>query len=330
MKIALTGDRPSGSLHLGHYIGSLKTRIELQKNHDMMIMIADLQAMTDYFNKPNIIQENVLNVVKDYISSGISPDISTIFLQSNVRSLSQITIYFMNLVSFARVRRNPTVKQELKSKDFKDNATCGFICYPISQAADILAFNSDVVPVGKDQLPMIEQANEIAETFNRIYKKEVLKKCLAKLSVFPKLMGIDGQNKASKSLNNAIFLSDSSEIVKQKVMNMYTDPNHIKITDPGNVQNNMVFHYLDAFYEDKNHLKELKKAYQKGGLGDVFLKNLLFDVLENLLNPIRQKRATINDNDATEILINGTKKAEKIANETLLRMEEAMSFKLSI
>lgn len=320
----LSGDRPTGHLHLGHYVGSLKRRLELQDNNKTYIMIANVQALTDYYDNPRKIHENILNVMEDYISVGLDPAKSIIFLQSEIKSLFEMTVYFMNLVTVSRAQRNPTVKGELEQKSFKNHISCGFLCYPISQAADILAFKTDIVPVGKDQEPMIEQTNEIVDQFNKIYNSNVLKRCKTLLGTTPKLLGIDGQCKASKSLNNAIFLNDSDEAIKNKVFAMYTDPNHIRVQDPGKIEGNVVFHYLDAFYDKKEHLEELKTEYQKGGLGDVTLKNILYNILLEFLEPIRQRRLKINEKDLIEILAEGSKKANLIANNTLGNMQEVM------
>ncbi len=327
MSIILTGDRPTGPLHLGHFVGSLQNRLELQKNNKLFIMIADIQALSDHFKNPSIIQKNILQVLEDYLSIGLNPDQCCFFLQSQIHELGMLTIYFMNLVSLNRVLRNPTVKTELKNKDFEKNIPCGFACYPISQAADILLFNADIIPVGKDQLPMIEQTNEIAAKFNETYNVNIFKECKAMLGDFPKLMGIDGKNKCSKSLNNAIFLNDDIQTVKQKVMQMYTDPDHIKVSDPGKIEGNMVFHYLDIFSENKEEIQELKVHYKKGGLGDVFLKNKLINVIENLLQPIREKRLSIKKDDLTQILQEQTEKAKIIAKESFEKINQAI-FKL--
>jgi tryptophanyl-tRNA synthetase len=324
-KIILTGDRPSGALHLGHYVGSLKNRVQMQNEFQTYIIIANLQAMTDYFDRPEQIRENINSLVKDYIACGIDPNVSTIFVQSKVKALPIMTMYFMNLVSLARVRRNPTVKEELERKEFKNNVNCGFVCYPISQAADILAFDADIVPVGKDQKPMIEQTNEIVDSFNFLYKDDVFKKCKAVFGQTAKLMGIDGKAKASKSLGNAISLSDTEEILKQKVFSMYTDPMHLKVQDPGRVEGNMVFHYLDAFY-DEVKTRELREHYEKGGLGDMVLKKLLFDVLQEFLEPIRQKRKNVTQDDIDGILFQGNKRANEKADSVLERMERSMKF----
>lgn len=328
MSIILSGDRPTGHLHLGHYVGSLRKRLELQEQgHEIYIMIANIQALTDYYDNPSKIHDNIYNVLEDYLAVGLDPNNSTLFLQSSVQALFEMTVYFMNFVTLSRVQRNPTVKTELKQKSFKNNITCGFLCYPISQAADILAFQTDIVPVGKDQEPMIEQANEVADQFNSIYGCSVFRNCQVLLGETSKLVGIDGKAKASKSLNNAIFLTDSNEVIKEKVYSMYTDPNHIRVQDPGNVENNVVFQYLDAFYEDFEHLADLKEHYRKGGLGDVAIKALLYDVLLKFFEPIRERRGKINEKDLKEILHKGNDAANAKAFQTMKAMREVMCVK---
>lgn len=329
-KIILTGDRPTGKLHLGHYVGSLKNRVKLQEeeNTKMYIMIADQQALTDNAENPQKIIDSVIEVALDYLAVGIDPKKTTIFLQSQVPQLAELTVYYMNLVTLARVQRNPTVKQELKSKDFGESIPTGFLTYPISQAADITAFKATHVPVGEDQKPMLEQTREIVRDFNRIYKKEVLVE--PEIVLPPKnmgrLIGIDGSGKMSKSLNNGIYLSDSKEKVKEKIMKMYTDPNHIKVSDPGKVEGNVVFTYLDIFDKNKEELEELKKQYQKGGLGDVKLKLRLNEIMQEILEPIRNKRKELEkDKDKVyEILKKGSEEARKIAGQTLKEVKTAM------
>ena len=337
--IILTGDRPTGNLHLGHYIGSLKNRVKLQNegNYDKMyIMIADAQALTDNFDNPKKIQDNLYNVMLDYLSVGLDPNKVTFFIQSQVSELTELTFYYMNLVTLSRLQRNPTVKNEIRQKSFKESIPTGFLCYPISQTADITAFKANVIPVGNDQLPMIEQANEIVNTFNRIYG-ETLIKCeayLEKNEIAQRLPGLDGNAKMSKSLNNGIFLSDSSEEVYKKVMSMYTDENHIRIDDPGKVEGNMVFTYLDVFstddqikkYSDFNSLDDMKKKYQEGGLGDVKIKKILYSILEELLTPIREKRKYYENNMdvVKDILKKGTMQARKEAQKTLEEVKRSI------
>lgn len=322
--VSLTGDRPTGKLHLGHYIGSLKSRVELQNSYDQYVMIADTQALTDYFENPQKISDNIFEVVSDYLAVGIDPNLSTIFIQSQVSALPELMMYYMNLVTVSRLERNPTVKTELAQKNFATSVPAGFLCYPVGQAADITAFKAEIVPVGEDQLPLIEQTNEIVRKFNRIYNTGCLKEAKAHLSKTSRLVGIDGKAKASKSLNNAIFLSDSPEIIKQKVFAMYTDPDHLKISDPGKTEGNVVFEYLDAFHPDKNENRSLKSQYLKGGLGDTVLKSLLNDILQSLLQPIRAKRESIKKEYLLDICIEGTKKAQKIANSTLTEVKNAI------
>lgn len=339
MNIILTGDRPTGKLHLGHYIGSLKNRVKLQNegNYDeMYIMIADSQALTDNFDNPTKVRDNVLNVALDYLSVGIDPEKVTIFIQSQVPALTELSFYYMNLVTVSRLSRNPTVKNEIKEKNFEKSIPVGFFCYPISQAADITAFKANIVPVGNDQLPMIEQANEIVLSFNRIYG-ETLVPCKAVLNdnkIAQRLPGLDGNAKMSKSLGNGIYLSDTSEDVYKKVMSMYTDPNHIRIEDPGKVEGNMVFTYLDVFandeqinkYSEYKTLDEMKRAYQNGGLGDVKIKKVLYNVLEETLIPIREKRKYYEEHIelVKDVLKKGTKNANIKANNTLKEVKKAI------
>ncbi len=325
-KIILTGDRPTGPLHIGHYVGSVANRVKMQNEYDQNIIIADLQALTDYYDRPEVIRKNILEVTIDYLSVGIDPKKSVIFLQSKIPQIAEMTCYFLNLVTWNRLKHNPTVKQEIKQKRFQDATPAGFMVYPVSQAADITAFKADVVPVGDDQFPMIEQTNEIVKKFNRIYKKDVLKEVEAVVPKVSRLPGIDGSAKMSKSLNNAIYLSDPQEVVRKKVMSMYTDPNHLRVEDPGKVEGNPVFTYLDVFDEDKEKLREMKEHYQRGGLGDVVCKKRLFEVLDNLLEPIRQKRKELEkDKDyVMDIILQGSIIAEKKASQTLKQVKEAM------
>lgn len=339
MNIILTGDRPTGKLHLGHYIGSLKNRVVLQNegNYDeMYLMIADSQALTDNFDNPKKVRDNIINVALDYLSVGIDPKKVNIFIQSQVPALTELSFYYMNLVTVSRLQRNPTVKNEIKEKSFEKSIPVGFFCYPISQAADITAFKANIIPVGNDQLPMLEQTNEIVSSFNRIYG-ETLVPCKAILNenkIAQRLPGLDGNAKMSKSLNNGIYLSDPSDIIYKKVMSMYTDPNHIKVEDPGKVEGNMVFTYLDVFssdeqiskYSEYKTLDEMKKAYEKGGLGDVKIKKVLYNVLEEILSPIREKRKYYEEHldEVYSILKEGTNKANKKANKTLKEVKKAI------
>ena len=339
MNIILTGDRPTGKLHLGHYIGSLKNRVVLQNegNYDeMYLMIADSQALTDNFDNPKKVRDNIINVALDYLSVGIDPKKVNIFIQSQVPALTELSFYYMNLVTVSRLQRNPTVKNEIKEKSFEKSIPVGFFCYPISQAADITAFKANIIPVGNDQLPMLEQTNEIVSSFNRIYG-ETLVPCKAILNenkIAQRLPGLDGNAKMSKSLNNGIYLSDPSDIIYKKVMSMYTDPNHIKVEDPGKVEGNMVFTYLDVFssdeqisrYSEYKTLDEMKKAYEKGGLGDVKIKKVLYNVLEEILSPIREKRRYYEEHldEVYSILKEGTNKANEKANKPLKEVKKAI------
>ena len=339
MNIILTGDRPTGKLHLGHYIGSLKNRVALQNegNYDeMYLMIADSQALTDNFDNPKKVRDNIINVALDYLSVGIDPKKVNIFIQSQIPALTELSFYYMNLVTVSRLQRNPTVKNEIKEKSFEKSIPVGFFCYPISQAADITAFKANIIPVGNDQLPMLEQTNEIVSSFNRIYG-ETLVPCKAILNenkIAQRLPGLDGNAKMSKSLNNGIYLSDPSDVIYKKVMSMYTDPNHIKVEDPGKVEGNMVFTYLDVFssdeqiskYSEYKTLDEMKKAYEKGGLGDVKIKKVLYNILEEILSPIREKRKYYEEHldEVYSILKEGTNKANKKANKTLKEVKKAI------
>lgn len=329
-KIVLTGDRPTGPLHLGHYIGSLKTRLELQESdeYSQFIMIADAQALTDNADNPEKVRQNVLQVALDYLAVGLDPAKSTIFIQSAISELAELNLFFLNLVTLARLQRNPTVKNEMIQKGFGANVPAGFLTYPVSQAADITAFKGTVVPVGDDQIPILEQVNEIIRRFNLIYGngQDVLVECKALLSNTARLSGIYGKAKASKSLNNAIFLSDSAVDLKNKVMGMYTDSNHLKVSDPGSIEGNIVFEYLDAFDPDYEAVSEMKKHYQRGGLGDTICKKRLIDVLEELLSPIRSKREVLAQNPEAimKILEEGTIRARILAKQTMAEVRKAM------
>lgn len=329
-KVILTGDRPSGKLHLGHYVGSLKSRVRLQENpeNEMFIMIADQQALTDNAKNPKKVRQSIIQVALDYLAVGLDPSKSTIFLQSQIPQLAELTVYYLNLVTVSRLERNPTVKSEIKQKAFNQSVPAGFLVYPVSQVADITAFNATHVPVGDDQKPMLEQARELTRDFNRIYQTETL--------VEPELMlpdkgqgrliGIDGKGKMSKSLNNGIYLSDSADEVQKKVMKMYTDPNHIKIEDPGQVEGNVVFTYLDVFDKNKEKVEKLKEDYRAGGLGDVKIKRYLIEVLEGILKPIRERRKKYEGNEKyiLDMLKEGSKYAESIAADTLDDVKTAM------
>lgn len=325
-KVILTGDRPTGALHLGHYVGSLKSRIELQHTYNQYIMIADAQALTDNAKTPEKVRENVIEVALDYLACGIDPKVSTIFIQSQLPQLPELTQYYLNLVTWNRLKHNPTVKLEIRQKDFGESVPAGFMTYPVSQAADITAFKASVVPVGEDQLPMIEQTNEIVRHFNRTYKCRVLWKCEALIPKIGRLPGIDGNAKMSKSLNNGIYLKDEEDILRQKVKKMYTDPNHLRVEDPGKVEGNPVFIYLDAFGKDVNKIQELKDHYQRGGLGDSVVKAYLFEVLNEFLTPIREKRKTFaKDNEyVLQVLKEGTEAAYVTAEKTLREVKDVM------
>ena len=339
-KIILTGDRPTGRLHVGHYVGSLKQRVELQNRGDydeIYIMIADAQALTDNALHPEKVRENIMQVALDYLACGIDPKKSCIFIQSMVPELSELTFYYMNLVTVSRVQRNPTVKAEIKQRNFESNIPVGFFCYPISQAADITAFAATSVPAGEDQSPMIEQTREIVRKFNETYGETLVEPSIVLPSnkACLRLPGIDGKAKMSKSLGNCIYLSDEPETISKKVMSMFTDPTHLRKEDPGHTENNPVFIYLDAFCKDEyftkflpayHNLDELKDHYRKGGLGDVTIKRFLNNVLLEELQPIREKRKTYENNldEVYNILKEGSYKAERKAKETLARVRHAM------
>lgn len=324
--VILTGDRPTGPLHLGHYVGSLVKRLELQDHYKTFIMIADVQALTDYFEQPEKVHESVMEVMLDYLAVGIDPQKATIFIQSEIPQIFELTVYYLNLVTLNRALRNPTVKTEIKEKKLGDQASLGFVAYPISQAADITAFKGTLVPVGEDQFPVVEQTNEIVRTFNRIYKTDVLIEPKVVVSQTPRLPGLDGKAKMSKSLGNAIYLSDDSDAIKKKVMSMYTDAGHLRVEDPGQIEGNVVFTYLDAFAPDKNEVARLKEHYQRGGLGDVVLKKHLIEVLESLLKPMRERRSQFAQDKAQvlAILKEGTEHARDVAAQTLAEVRKAM------
>lgn len=324
--IVLTGDRPTGKLHLGHFVGSLQNRIKLQEECVQFVMIADLQALTDNFMHPEKIRENVFEVMCDYLAVGIDPHKTTMFIQSMMSALPELTAYYMNLVTVARLERNPTVKAEIKQKNMEKSLPVGFFTYPISQVSDITGFKANLVPVGEDQLPMIEQTNEVVRSFNRIYKKDVLVEAKALVPKVARLAGLDGQAKMSKSLNNAIYLSDSADDLAKKVKSMYTDPNHIRVEDPGKIEGNTVFEYLDAFDPDKQKVADLKAHYQKGGLGDMVVKKYLLEVLDAMLRPIRERRQMFEKDKkgVMDILLKGTEHAQEVTQKTLAEVKEAM------
>ncbi len=325
-KVALTGDRPTGPLHLGHYVGSLENRLRLQQTHEQYVMVADVQALTDNYEHPKKVRENVFQVACDYLAVGIDPAKTTIFIQSCIPQIAELTIFYLNLVTVNRLRRNPTVKAEIEQKGYQETVTAGFLCYPVSQAADITFIKAEVVPVGADQLPMIEQTNEIVRSFNRIYKTDVLVEAQALIPKMARLPGTDGQAKMSKSLDNAIFLSDPTDIVAQKVMSMYTDPGHVHIQDPGKVEGHTVFAYLDVFDPRTEEVAALKEHYQKGGLGDVALKKRLMEVLEEFINPIRSKRREFEQDRhyVEKVLKEGVERALVIAEQTMSEVRSAM------
>lgn len=338
--VILTGDRPTGRLHVGHYVGSLKERVKLQNsgNYDeIFLMIADAQALTDNAENPEKVRQNIIQVALDYLASGVDPDKSTIFIQSMVPELTELSFYYMNLVTVSRVQRNPTVKSEIQQRNFEASIPVGFFCYPISQAADITAFRATAVPVGEDQLPMLEQCKEIVHKFNTVYGETLTEPeiILPKNQACLRLPGIDGKAKMSKSLGNCIYLSDEPEDIRKKVMSMFTDPNHIRVQDPGKVEGNPVFIYLDAFCRpeyfpeflpDYENLDELKAHYARGGLGDVKVKKFLNHVLQAELAPIRKRRKMWEQRipDVYDILKHGSKAAQEKAAKTLHDVRSAM------
>ena len=339
-KIILTGDRPTGKLHVGHYVGSLRRRVELQNSGEfdkIYIMIADAQALTDNADNPEKVRQNILEVALDYLSCGLDPEKSTIFIQSQIPELCELSFYYMNLVTVSRLQRNPTVKSEIQMRNFEASIPVGFFTYPISQAADITAFKATTVPVGEDQMPMIEQTPEIVHKFNTVYGEALVqpKIMLPENDSCRRLPGIDGKAKMSKSLGNCIYLSEEPDEIKKKVMSMYTDPDHIKITDPGKIEGNTVFTYLDAFCQpehferylpDYANLDELKAHYQRGGLGDVKVKKFLNNVLQETLEPIRNRRKELEKDIPAiyEMLKKGSEEAEKVAAQTLADVKAAM------
>ena len=339
-KIILTGDRPTGRLHIGHYVGSLSERVQLQNTgafDEIYFMIADAQALTDNADNPEKVRQNIMQVALDYLSAGIDPTKSTIFIQSQVPALAELTVYYMNLVTVSRVQRNPTVKAEIQQKNFEASVPVGFFCYPVSQAADITAFHATSVPVGEDQEPMLEQCREIVHTYNEVYGEprtmpEIYR---SKNAARLRLPGLDGKAKMSKSLGNCIYLSDDEKTVQQKVMSMYTDPTHLKVSDPGHIEGNTVFTYLDAFvkpdsfekyWPEYKNLDELKAHYQRGGLGDVKIKKFLNKVLQEELRPIRERRAYWEERlpEVYEILKEGSAKAAAKAQQTLDEVKASM------
>lgn len=339
-KIILTGDRPTGRLHVGHYAGSLSERVRIQNAggyDDMYVMIADAQALTDNAENPEKVRQNIIEVALDYLSCGLSPEKVSMFIQSQVPELCELSFYYMNLVTVSRLQRNPTVKTEIQMRNFETSIPVGFFTYPISQAADITAFKANIVPVGEDQLPMLEQAKEIVRKFNSVYGETLVEPeaVLPSRKACLRLPGIDGKAKMSKSLGNCIYLSDTADDVKKKIMSMYTDPDHIKVTDPGKLEGNAVFTYLDAFATDEHfaaflpeykNLGELKAHYTRGGLGDMKVKRFLNEVLQSILEPIRARRKEYEKNIPAvyDILKRGSEKAERAAAATLSDVKTAM------
>ncbi len=339
-KVILTGDRPTGKLHIGHYVGSLRERVTLQNEggfDKIYIMIADAQALTDNAENPQKVRDNIIEVALDYLACGLAPNKSTILIQSMIPELTELTFYYMNLVTVARAQRNPTVKSEIKMRNFENNIPVGFLAYPISQAADITAFGATTVPAGEDQKPMLEQCREIVHKFNTLYGETLVEPniLLPRNSACLRLPGLDGKAKMSKSLGNCIYLSDEPQDIKKKIMSMFTDPNHLRVEDPGETENNPVFIYLDAFCKDEhfkeflpeyNNLDELKAHYQKGGLGDVKVKKFLNNVIQQELEPIRTRRKEweTKTSEVYEILKQGTAEAKKVAEQTLHNVRSAM------
>ena len=338
--VILTGDRPTGKLHVGHYVGSLRRRVELQNTgnyDDIYIMIADAQALTDNADNPEKVRQNIVEVALDYLACGLDPKVSTLFIQSMVPELTELSFYYMNLVTVSRLQRNPTVKSEIQMRNFETSIPVGFFTYPISQAADITAFKATTVPVGEDQLPMIEQCREIVRKFNSVYGETLVEPeaLVPQNEVCCRLPGIDGKAKMSKSLGNCIYLSDSADEVRTKIMSMFTDPNHLKVSDPGSLEGNTVFTYLDAFCKDEQferylpeyaNLDELKAHYQRGGLGDVKVKKFLNNVMQEELEPIRNRRKELQKQipDIYEILKKGSEVAREEAAKTMSEVKAAM------
>lgn len=326
--IILTGDRPTGQLHLGHFVGSLRSRVGLQDSHHQHLLLADTQALTDNADNPDKVRNNILNVALDYLAVGIDPTKTTICVQSCLPALNELSMIYLNFVTLARLERNPTIKSEIQMRGFERDIPAGFLCYPVSQAADITAFKATVVPVGEDQIPMIEQTNEIVRRVNRQIGREVLPECQALLSNVGRLPGFDGKAKMSKSLGNTIVLDASDADIKKAVNAMYTDPNHLRIEDPGQVEGNVVFTYLDAFDPNKEEVEELKAHYRRGGLGDGTVKKRLTGVLQELIAPIRERRAELaKDPDyIMDILKHGTEKCQIITQATLDEVKDGLRY----
>ncbi|MGN2669887.1 tryptophan--tRNA ligase [Aliivibrio fischeri] len=326
----LTGDRATGQLHLGHFVGSLQQRVQLQNQYEQTILVADLQGLTDNGHNPHKVSSNILNVVADYLAIGIDPLKTTICLQSAIPALSELTMYYSNLVSVARLQRNPTVKNEIANKSFGSSIPTGFLTYPISQAADITAFRATLVPVGDDQLPMIEQTNEIVRKLNHIAQEEVLVECRPLLSKMPRLPSVDGKSKMSKSMGNCILLNSSEKDISKAVKAMYTDPTHLRVEDPGQIEGNVVFTYLDAFHPDTAYVSQLKSQYQQGGLGDGTTKKILEECLQEILKPIRERREMYISDKAQliDILKQGSEKSQEESNQVLHNVKKAFGLTL--
>ena len=326
-KVLLTGDRPTGPLHLGHYVGSLKNRILLQHDYQSYILIADQQALTDHWQTPEVLQDNIIEITLDYLAAGLDPSLATICVQSQLPALPELTLYYLNLVTVNQLHHNPTVKTEIKERGFEKSLPCGFFIYPVSQAADITAFKANLVPVGQDQRPMIEQTNDIVRNFNRLYGQQTLVECDVLVpKVGGRLVGLDGKSKMSKSLGNAIYLGDTEKQLKKKINKMFTDPQKIHLQDPGHLEGHVPFAYLDIFDTNTQKRQELKDHYQKGGLGDGTVKNYLFEVLNEFLSPLRQKRKELakDKGEILSILKKGTHKAREVTEKTLDQVKSAM------
>jgi tryptophanyl-tRNA synthetase len=324
--IVLTGDRPTGALHLGHYIGTLRSRIALQRTHRQYVLIADAQGLTDHASDPERIRRNIIEVALDYLAVGIEPTQTTICVQSALPALSELTLLYLNYVTVSRLERNPTIKDEIQARGFGRDIPAGFLCYPVAQAADITGFRATIVPVGDDQVPIIEQTNEIVRRICRQAGRDVLPEAKAVVPAIGRLPGVDGVAKMSKSLGNAICLSASTEEIRQAVRRMYTDPNHLKVSDPGRVEGNVVFTYLDAFDEDKEAVEDLKSHYRRGGLGDTTVKKRLESVLEALIAPIRERRAAVarHPDDVLDVIRSGTAASRAVTQATLDDVRDAL------
>lgn len=324
--IVLTGDRPTGALHLGHYVGTLRSRIALQRTHRQYVLIADAQGLTDHASDPERIRRNIIEVALDYLAVGIEPTQTTICVQSALPALSELTLLYLNYVTVSRLERNPTIKDEIQARGFGRDIPAGFLCYPVAQAADITGFKATIVPVGDDQVPIIEQTNEIVRRICRQAGRDVLPEAKAVVPAIGRLPGVDGVAKMSKSLGNAVCLSASPEEIRQAVRRMYTDPNHLKVSDPGRVEGNVVFTYLDAFDEDKEAVEDLKTHYRRGGLGDTTVKKRLEFVLEALLAPIRERRAAVarHPDDVLDVIRSGTAASRAVTQATLDDVRDAL------